>query len=76
MLDILDAAVVGPKTRGGSVLELRSKAVLLGQKGRYLGRDPEDGAAVYGYTRRQCRKMRKVILDAARADLGGGADGG
>lgn len=75
MLDVLDSAIAGPKTRGGSVLELRNPTVL-GQKGKYLGRDPGDGSAVYGFTRRQCKNMRQAILDAARADLGGGAGGG
>lgn len=74
MLNVLDAAIVGPKAKGGSVLELRSPTVL-GQTGKYIGRDPGDGAAVYGFTRRQCKLMKKVILDAARADLAGDVDG-
>jgi len=66
---IEDADVRAPRGRNRIILELRVP-VVLGQKGRYLGTDAE-GAPSYGFTRRQCFKMRDAIYAAAREDRGG-----
>lgn len=41
--------------------------VVLGIKGRLLGHAA--GQPVYGFSRRQCRRLRRIVLDAAREDL-------
>jgi len=65
---IEDADVRAPRGKRQIILELRSP-IVLGQKGVYLGLDAE-GHAQYGFTRRQCFKMRKIIYKAAREDSG------
>lgn len=63
---IEDADVRAPRGRGRIILELRNPTVL-GHKGAYLGLDG-DGKPQFGYTRRQCYKMRDLIYKAARED--------
>lgn len=63
-LDHAEARKPGPR---GVVLELTAPRVL-GEKGRHVG--DTDRGPVYGYTRRQCRRMRERVYDAARDDLG------
>lgn len=68
-LDALDHGIA--VTRRGRQFALRvhlNDGQLLGERGRYLGED-ETRRPVFGFNRRQCQRMRKVILDAAAADL-------
>lgn len=65
MVAVLDDAIAGTRRRNRVALHLRNGTVL-GERGRRLGED--DGGPVYGFTRRQCERMRQTIFDAARED--------
>ena len=69
LLTVIDHALAKPPGRRGAVLELTAP-VVLGVPGKYLGES--DRGPVYGYTKRQCRRIRDVIYAAARADMGSG----
>lgn len=76
MLESLDSAIADTsRWRPNQVaLELvgqRSIPSLGGEVGQYLG--DQDGRPVYGFTRRQCQRMRDELLATARADATGGA---
>lgn len=66
MLVALDAAIAATPKRRHIAISLRVPE-LWGQRGRPDGLDDE-GVPVYGYTRRQCERLRDVIRDAVRAD--------
>jgi hypothetical protein len=70
MLDVIEHALTLRPARHGVVFRSHA-AHILGQAGRLTGTD--DGGPVYGYTKRQLRKIRDVIHEAARHDLAGGA---
>lgn len=70
MLDVIDAALAKPGGNRAVVLELRNP-VVLGVRGRLLGHLPDE-TPVYGFTKRDCRRIQGVIYDAARHDLDGG----
>ena len=64
MLSYIDNTLARP---GRAMMELRVPT-LWGIHGRFL-RDDEVGP-VYGYSKRKCRKIRAIIYEAARHDLG------
>lgn len=66
LLHEIDLALA-PGVRGRHRLVLTAP-VVLGQRGRHLPSEAE--VPKYGYTKRQCRRIRGVIYAAARADLG------
>lgn len=64
LLDQVEAAIADPLPRGRRAVVLALTApVVLGQRGVPLA------AGGFGFTRRQCVEMRRVILAAAEADL-------
>lgn len=71
LLAVLDDAIAdSPWWRPRRVvLELVNERTVLGERGQRL--PDEAGAHRYGFTRAQCKRMRAVILAAARADAGG-----
>jgi hypothetical protein len=70
MLDVIAHALTLRAERHGVVFRSHAPQIL-GQTGRLIGTD--DGGPLYGYTKRQLRKVRDVIYAAARHDLAGGA---
>lgn len=66
LLEALDAAEAQPRSRK-YVLETTAP-VVLGVRGKFI--ETDQYGAVYGFTRRQCRKIRRVIVNAIREDFG------
>lgn len=81
MLTAIDHVLARPM---GARLEVRAPEVL-GERGKFLRDDPplhdddgivlDPGGPVYGLSKRQCRRIRAKIYDAARADLGDAGGG-
>jgi hypothetical protein len=69
-LDELDAVIAKAKAhrkrKRDVVLPLYGKQFVLGQEGVYVSED--ERGVVWGFTLKQCRAMREVILAAARED--------
>lgn len=72
LLAVLDDAIAAaPRGRRAIALELHAPGGnVLGVQGKFLGHT-EQGPC-YGFTRRQCEAIRRVILDAAAADAASG----
>lgn len=69
VLAAVEDAMHQPRGKHG-VRWVVSAPVVLGERGRPVGASPE-GVPLYGYTKRQCRRIRGTIYAAARADLHG-----
>lgn len=66
-VDALDAALAeGPRGGRKVIIDLTAPRVM-GHVGKPRGSNAR-GAPIYGYTRNQCKDMRKAIMDAARED--------
>lgn len=70
LLHVLDDAIAAaPRGRRAIALELHAPGGnVLGIQGRFLGHT--DRGPCYGFTRRQCETMRRIILEAAAEDVG------
>lgn len=68
LLAVLDDAIAYAYAYPGPYAVDLTAPVVLGVRGYPNGRDP-DGRVRYGYTRRQCKRIRRALLAEARAGL-------
>lgn len=66
MVERLEHAIAAKPGRQRCVMEI-GVPTLLGESGRYLGHD--EHGPLYGYRRRQCKRMLLVIRRAVLADM-------
>lgn len=74
MLDLIEHALQAPRGPRGTVLTVYTPRVL-GETARLIGHTregPSRGPSrpVYGLTRRQCKRIKAAIHEAARHDVG------
>lgn len=67
MLDLIEHALQAPRGPRGTVLTVRQPRVL-NETARLIGHDSQ--GPVYGLTRRQCKRLKAIIREAALHDAG------